>query len=286
MIVWHWLVLTLIGRKFGDNCLVNATFKTLLDSTMDAKSRARLLAASTKEVGAWLNVQPISSLTLRMDDVTVRVAVGLRLGTSLCHPHTCQHCGAEVDCYGLHLSCKWSQGHHHRHTAINSIVHKLLAAAQVPSRLEPSGFSRSDGKRPDGITVVPWKSGRMMIWGVTCPDTFAVSYQSLATTEADMVAARAEENKKIKYLNLDTCYIFASIAIEASGVVGAETMALLCEIGHQLRETTMDDMAFTHFLQQLSVAVQQGNAASIVGNVVIINSNNSRFTFFIVSLSC
>ena len=110
-------------------------------------------------------------------------------------------------------------------------MHKALVAAQVPSRLEPPGISWSDGKRPDGVTVVPWKSGRMMVWDVTCPDTFAVSYQSLATTEAGMVAARAEENKKIKYSNLDSCYIIAPIAIETSGVVGAESMALLREIG-------------------------------------------------------
>ena len=75
-------------QKVWDNCVVNATFRTLLDSATDAKSRAHILAASTKEAGAWLNVQPISSLGLRMDDVTVRVAVGLHLGTSLCHPHT------------------------------------------------------------------------------------------------------------------------------------------------------------------------------------------------------
>ena len=151
--------------------------------------------------------------------------------------HTHQHCGAEVDSYGLHgLSCKWSQGHLHWHTAINSIVHEPLAAAQVPSRLEPSGIIRSDGKRPGGVTLVPWISRRMkgMGWDVTCPDTFAVCYQFLATTEAGMVAARAEENNEINYSNLDTCYSISSLR--------------LCEIRHTLRETTMDDMAFTYFL--------------------------------------
>ena len=144
-------------------------------------------------------------------------------------------------------------------------MHKALAVAQVPSCLEPSGISWSEGKCPDGVTVVPWKSGRMMVWDVMCLDTFAVSYHSLATTEAGIVAARAEGNKKIKYSNLHSCYTFAPIAIETFGVVGTESMALLREIGHRLRETMMDDMAFTHFLQRLSVAVQQGNAASVVG---------------------
>ena len=93
------------------------------------------------------------------------------------------------------LSCKWSEGRHHRHAALNNVVHRALAAAKIPSRLEPSGLYRTDGKRPDGITVVPWKSGRLLVWDATCPDTFAPSYVASATNEAGAVAALAEERK-------------------------------------------------------------------------------------------
>ena len=34
----------------------------------------------------------------------------------------------------------------------------------LPSRLEPSGIYRSDGKRPDGITLVPWERGLLLVW--------------------------------------------------------------------------------------------------------------------------
>ena len=72
---------------------------------------ARLLATSTKESGAWLNVIAVTTLDLRMNDHTVSVAVGLRLGTAICAPHLCQHCDEEVDCYGTHgLSCCCSEG--------------------------------------------------------------------------------------------------------------------------------------------------------------------------------
>ena len=39
---------------------------------------------------------PVSALGLRVDDDTVRVAVGLRLGTAICGPHSCQRCGSAV----------------------------------------------------------------------------------------------------------------------------------------------------------------------------------------------
>ena len=118
-----------------------------------------------------------------MDDTTLRIAVGLRLGTTICAPHICQCCGAEVSAQGIHgLSCKASIGHHFCHAAINNIIHHTMSAAGIPARLEPTGFSRSDGKRPGGMSLLPWESGRPLVWDATCPDTFAVSYRGQATS--------------------------------------------------------------------------------------------------------
>ena len=38
---------------------------------------------------------PIDSVGLRMDDDSVRIAVGLRLGVPVCSAHKCYHCGAD-----------------------------------------------------------------------------------------------------------------------------------------------------------------------------------------------
>ena len=54
---------------------------SLIKNAPDDLSRARISAASAKETGAWLRALPISNLGLRMDDETVRIAAGLRLGT-------------------------------------------------------------------------------------------------------------------------------------------------------------------------------------------------------------
>ena len=56
---------------------------------------------SPSDARSWLQAPPVSSLCLRMDDNTVRVAIGLCL----------VHCGAEVDCLTTHgLHCRWSAG--------------------------------------------------------------------------------------------------------------------------------------------------------------------------------
>ena len=68
--------------------------------------------------------------------------------------------------------------------------------------------------------MVPWKNGKLLVWDVTCPDTFAPSYISSATSEAGAVAALAEERKKDIYAHLDPSHSFTPVAVETSGVVG------------------------------------------------------------------
>ena len=265
-------------QKAWDAPKVSATADTLLRQAPDAVSRSRLLAASRKESGAWLNALPVSSLGLCMDNNTVRVAVGLRLGSLLCRPHTCHHCGVQVDGTATHgLSCKWSEGRHQRHAGVNDIIHRALSAAQLPSRLEPTGLSRSDGKRPDGVTLVPWRSGRLLVWDATCPDTFAPSHQPSATREAGAVAALAERNKEEKYAALNQHHIFTPVAIETAGPFGPETFTFLRELGCRLKQATGEAKSFSYLLQRLSVAVQRGNAAAVMG---ALGGTTSPFVFF------
>ena len=102
-----------------------------------------------------------------MSNDTVRVAVGLRIGAPLCQTHKCAHCGKDTDQLGRHsLSCRSSTGRISRHHAINNIILHSLAAAKIPSRLEPSGLFSSDRKRPDGVSLVPleeWKQPSMPV---------------------------------------------------------------------------------------------------------------------------
>ena len=119
------------------------------------------------------------------------------LGSTLYQPHTCHHYiyGVQVDGNATHgLSCRWSKGRHHRHAAVNDIVHRAMTAARLPSRLEATGLFSSDGNCPDRIMLIPWKKGRLLVWDATCTDTFAPSHLR-ATSEAGAVAALATQSK-------------------------------------------------------------------------------------------
>ena len=94
----------------------------------------------------------------------------------LCSPHKCR-CGAQIDALGRHpLSCKLSAGRIPRHRALNDSIKRALDKAGFPSQLEPVGLDREDGKRPDGLTIFPYKAGKCLIWDATCYDFFSPSY--------------------------------------------------------------------------------------------------------------
>jgi hypothetical protein len=61
------------------------------------------------------------------------------------------------------LSCSKSSGRFSRHTEINSIINRSLTSIHVNSTLEPNALSRDDGKRPDGMTFVPWIKGQPLV---------------------------------------------------------------------------------------------------------------------------
>ena len=195
----------------------------------------------------------------------MRIAAGLRLGSPLCRPHTRQHCGSDVDQSTVHgLSCRWSEGRHFCHSSLNDIVHRALSFARIPSRLEPSGISRSDGKRPDGITLVPWERGKLLVWDVTCTDTFVTSFLASAASEAGAVAALVEERKKAKFQHLNTLHMFVPFAVETTGVFGPLTHAFLKDIGHKVFLATGERQSRYHLVQCVSVTIQRGNAASVM----------------------
>ena len=108
----------------------------------------------------------------------------------------------------------------------------------MPSRLKPTGLSRTDGRRPDGVTLAPWKCGQLLVWYATCPDTYAPSYRTHATTEPGWVVALAEEKKADKYRDLPRSHWFCPLSIEFMGAMGPRTLELVRDVGRRIATDT------------------------------------------------
>ena len=77
-----------------------------------------------------------------------------------------------VDARVVHsFVCKKAPDRTARHYALNDLNARGFASAGFPVSNEPTGLFRTDGKRPDGLTLVTCQSGKALCWGVTvtCP---------------------------------------------------------------------------------------------------------------------
>jgi len=45
----------------------------------------------------------------------------------------------------------------------------------IPVTKEPVGLTRLDGKRPDGLTLIPWQGGKPMTSDITVVSTLTAS---------------------------------------------------------------------------------------------------------------
>jgi len=96
------------------------------------------LASVAPHSGDWLLALPIANCGLQPEDEAVQVAVGMRLGLTLCVPHKC-HCGSDVDAHGQHaMVCKKAPGRVARHLVLNDIILLAINASDVPAVKEPS----------------------------------------------------------------------------------------------------------------------------------------------------
>lgn len=259
---------TLHSQKQWDEPLCKGIQQGLLSACSDTAERARLLAVFEKESGLWLNALPSANIGTLLDNCTLSLAISLRLGLKTNQPHQCK-CGTSVDELGHHgLSCQKSAGRIPRHAALNDVLRRALASANIPAKLEPNGIVRSDGKRPDGLTLIPWQQGRCLVWDVTCVDTLAPSHVRATCVRAGAAAAGAEILKTRKYDEIAAgCYMFSPLGFETMGPWGPEAKKVIKDLSARLINTSGDRRAGSFLAQRISITIQRGNAASLLGTM-------------------
>jgi len=91
------------------------------------------------------------------------------------------------------MVCKKAPGRIARHQVLSDIIWRSLGFAGIPAIKEPSGLVGQDGKRSDGLTLIPWQGGKSLAWDVTVVSTLAQSYVDRAATGVGMVAELSAE---------------------------------------------------------------------------------------------
>ena len=81
------------------------------------------------------------------------------------------------------------------------------------------------------------------------------------------MASFAEDNKRLKYAEINRTYIFVPMTVETMGAVGEEGLIFLKDLGARIRTVAKERRSFEFLMQRFSVAIQRGNAACILGTL-------------------
>jgi len=139
-----------------------------------------------------------------------------------------------------------------------------MTRAIIPSVKEPNGLTRSDGKRPNGFTSIPWHEGRSVTWDVTVTNTVAASYLAMSSVRSASAAEAAATRKDDEYIEISRVHLFYSIAFEIMGPINQVGQDFISELGRRISPSllTIHARETSLLLQRLSVAVQRFNVVS------------------------
>ena len=143
-----------------------------------------------------------------------------------------------------------------------------MQRAQIPSTKEPTKLIPSSEMRPDGVTRIPWASGRCLAWDVTSPDTLAQSHVPRTAVCAGAAAGKSEASKTAKYTAITATHTFVPLAFETLGAWGEQAKAFVSDLGRRVTAVTGDltsPVTTEYMRQRLSIALQRGNALSVRG---------------------
>lgn len=226
--------------------------------------KARFLALQKEESNHWLQAYPSPHLGTFLDNATFKISTALRLGLPILQSHTCK-CGENMDRYGHHaLRCRKRAGRLPLHRELNNIIYRSLISLNIPAILEPPGVCRLDGKRADGLTIMPWYKGKSLLWDSTCTDTLCPSNIAITSKRAGSAAEKAVVRKNNLYKDMIDNYHFVVFATETMGPWCVEGRNLIDKLGAMLIEMSGDCKSKKYLKERISIAIQRGNAMSIL----------------------
>jgi len=116
-----------------------------------------------------------------------------------------------------------------------------MSKADILAVKEASCLLRTDGKRPDGVTLIPWKDGRCVTWDVTVTDMMAQSYLAVTSQTSGAAAEAAADRKAAQVCPIDTSIFVHGVAAEAIGAINGNSIEFLDDLGRRITQVTDDN---------------------------------------------
>ena len=101
----------------------------------------------------------------------------------------------------------------------------MLYSTQIPSVLDPRHLHRTNQKRSNGLTLVPWAVAEQLLWNVMVVDSLApsrISAGSNCNPGTPLLKRKSKKNDKCKDLLVDG-YLFQPLVFEIQGAAGPST---------------------------------------------------------------
>ena len=83
--------------------------------------------------------------------------------------------------------------------------------------------------------------------------------------QSGSAAEKAEKSKLAKYEEISKDYYMVPVAVETFGAWGPEGACLIKSIGKKIQDQTGEKRSTFYLFQSISMAIQRGNAVSVLG---------------------
>ncbi len=116
------------------------------------------------------------------------------------------------------------------------------------------------------MSLIAWSKGKCLAWDATCVDTLAKSYIVTTKVTAGGAAEMQAKKKRKKYQAIiDSNYEFVAFAVETMGPWSVEAMNFVNKLGDRMKTETEEPRSKLFLMQNIGIAIQRGNAASVMG---------------------
>ena len=247
------------------------SFAQLLSQSSE-QSKARILACSSKQSGAWLTVAPNKFLNLDMAPIYFAICMRYRLGVEIHREgEICPVCMDEVlDSSGKHaVNCKKSGDMIGRHNAIR----ELLLAQCRTAHLSPQKEVGDGQLRPGDIYLPRWEGIQPAAIDVSVVNPINAGILSKSANESGAAATAAANRKYAKYAAyVETSNVsFIPFIMETFGGLGYEASIFVKRLATYVARNRGSDYKTEkkHMFQKISLTLQREIAKMMVSRIVV-----------------